>query len=299
MPTRPSELFAGTWLITEYVYDPDGTPVGTLRRRQRLEPQAEGHARVFVTYEPRLKIDPHPVAIIEGDWTFEMVTGGRLRRYYGPDLIGVGMTWGTDAIMSQGLWPRVGYNFTSLHILTAADRQLTSTKIYQLGQLVAVCVGVGTPEALITGEHPYPAFTNPMLPAEVAAHWYGTAAVFDPGYRVQAEWNVVRHYGPQGWRDEVVSGARTTLTLDDMGRYQRISGSGDGLARRYGWALETTYFNTPSPASERGAFGEVWRYDGVEIVDPARKLLVNVTHSYADGVLAQISITRFRPNVIQ
>lgn len=298
MSARQPDYFVGTWLISEYVYAPDGTFIGTLRRRQRYEPQSEAHTRVFLSYDPHMKANDHLIACLAGDWTFEMNADGRLRRYYGPDVIGTAQNWGADLSTSKGLWRQVGLTFTSYTVLLAPNRLLMGAKFYRLGELVAVTVGVGTPEAFISGDYPYPAFTNPARPQEVTPLWYGTSAVYDPGHRVHAGWNVVRHYTPLGWRDEVVSGGQTAINLDDMGSYSRISGSGDGVARRYGWSVETTLINTPSLTSEYGAFGEVWTYDTVEILDAASKTLISLTHSYADGTFAQLSLTKFKPSTM-
>jgi hypothetical protein len=296
MTTR-SDGVVTSWLFSEYVYDPDGNFVGILQQRRRLEAQANGATRIYQSCVPRLKSDAHPLRALEGEWIYDITREGRIRRHVGPDVVGTGLKWGPDALTLRGVWPRFGHNFTQFSIHIAPNRQVTGGKVFNAGECIANLIGIGVPEVIGT-ESPYPTFTNPMLPQEIALTWSGTALIFDPGYRVQAEYNVIRQFTPLGWRDQLEGGKPTVINLEDMGQRWRITGSGEGVVKRYGWGLEATRYFTPSPQIERSAMGELWQYETSEVLDATSKTLISMTYSYTDSVFAQVSITKLKPNTI-
>jgi hypothetical protein len=296
MTTR-SDGFMGSWLISEYLYTPDGTFVGILQQRRRMEPQPDGSTRVFQSCVPRLKIEDHPMAAFEGEWVYDIGRDGRYRRYYGPDMIGTGLKWGPDSLTGRGIWPRFGHNFTSFSVMIAPDRQIIGGRYFNAGECIANMIGIAVPE-LLGVDNPYPAFTNPVNPAEIAQTWSGTVLIFDPGYRVQAEYNMIRQFTPHGWTDQVEGGTQAQFMLDEMADRTLIRGSGAGVAKRYGWCVETTSIDTPEAGISRTANAEVWQRDSIDVLDAASKTLVGITQSYMDGLFAQINIIKLKPNTI-
>ncbi|MBX3082828.1 MAG: hypothetical protein KF716_14410 [Anaerolineae bacterium] len=291
------ENFAGSWLVSEYVYNPDGTFVGILQQRRRMEPQADGSTRVFLSCEPRLKIENHPISAFEGEWVYEIGRDGRYRRYLGPDMLGTGLKWGPDALTGRGIWPRFGHNFTNFSLTIAPNRQIFGGRYFNAGECIANVMGVAVPE-LMGIENPYPAFTNPTRPADIAQTWSGTVLIFDPGYRVQAEYNMIRQFTPQGWMDQVEGGTQTQFIMDEAYDRLLISGSGVGVAKRYGWCIETSTIDTPSENGQHTLGGEVWQRDSIDVLDAASKTLIGFTQSYVDGLFAQINIFKLKPNTI-
>lgn len=141
------DRFGGDWLITEYVYDPDGTFRGEVAQRRIVEPSGEGRLLVTQQCHPSSQLDDHPMAAFAGEWVFDLEVDGAQRRYLGPDVVGFGTVWQPGALTGQGLWPRFGYEFESYSVLVAPDRQLTGGFFSLAGRSVADIVGVAVPEA--------------------------------------------------------------------------------------------------------------------------------------------------------
>ncbi|MBX3061622.1 MAG: hypothetical protein U0528_20145 [Anaerolineae bacterium] len=289
MTGRLPDRSGNQWLLSNYVFDADGHYVGLIHQRRRLEQRSDGTTRILQICEPHLRVPNHPMAAFAGEWTFDLSYEGRIRRYQGPDMIGAGLAWGNDALTARGVWPRFGYNYTSFSVLISPERQITGEKFYKAGQLVANVIGIGVPEVVDAGVNPFPAFGNPIKPQEIASTWHGTSAIFDPGWRVQAQGNVIRLYGGESWRDQVELGSQSAVELHPDGDSYRVRGTMEGTAKRSGWLLE---YSAVSIAHE------VWQQDTVEVLDSGSKTLVTLTHAYVDGALAQVTITRFKPNLI-
>ncbi|WP_419918811.1 hypothetical protein [Candidatus Poriferisocius sp.] len=141
------DSFGGAWLVSEYVYDPDGTYRGSVAQRREVVQIAEGHLRVTQLCEPAAELAGHPMAGFAGEWVFELEVAGTQRRYLGPDVVGLGIEWQPGAMTGQGLWPRFGYEFESYSVLVAPDRQLTGGFFSRAGRSVADIVGVAVPES--------------------------------------------------------------------------------------------------------------------------------------------------------
>jgi len=141
-----TDRFGGTWLVTEYVHDPDGRFAGIVRQRRTVEALAPGRIRVTQVCEPDKRLDRHPMGAFAGRWVFEGTTEGALRVYEGPDVVGYGVEWSPGAMTSQGLWPRFGYAFESYGVVIAPDRQLTGGFFALAGRSVADIVGVAQPD---------------------------------------------------------------------------------------------------------------------------------------------------------
>ena len=142
-----ADRFGGAWLVTEHVYDPDGTYRGSVAQRRRVEPADRGRVRVVQHCEPSPDLDGHPMAAFAGDWIFELQVDGRRRRYLGPDVMGAATEWQPGTMTGRGIWPRFGYEFESYSVLVAPDRQLTGGFFSLAGRSVADIVGVAVPES--------------------------------------------------------------------------------------------------------------------------------------------------------
>ena len=142
-----ADRFGGAWLVTEHVYDPDGTYRGSVAQHRRVEPADRGRIRVVQHCEPSPDLDGHPMAAFAGDWTFELQVDGPRRRYLGPDVMGAATEWQPGTMTGRGIWPRFGYEFESYSVLVASDRQLTGGFFSLAGRSVADIVGVAVPES--------------------------------------------------------------------------------------------------------------------------------------------------------
>lgn len=142
-----SDSFGGAWLVTEYVYDPDGTHRGTVAQRRCVEPVDEARLRVTQQCEPSATLGGHAMGRFAGEWVFDLEVDGDQRRYLGPDVVGTATQWQPGAMTGQGLWPGFGYEFESYSVLVAPDRQLTGGFFSLTGRSVADIVGVAVPEA--------------------------------------------------------------------------------------------------------------------------------------------------------
>ncbi len=139
-----SDSFAGRWLVSEYVFDPDGRFVGVVRQLRSLERLACGRIRVTQVCEPGKSLVGHPMGAFAGKWVFELEAKGAERRYLGPDVVGCGREWSPGALTGEGIWPRFGYSFESFSVLTDPGRQLTGGFFSLAGRSVADIVGVAT-----------------------------------------------------------------------------------------------------------------------------------------------------------
>ena len=167
------DRFGGAWLVTEYVYDPDGTYRGTVAQRRCVEQIDETRLRVTQQCQPSPTLDTHAMAAFAGEWVFDLEVVGNQRRYLGPDVMGTATQWQPGAMTGQGLWPRFGYEFESYSVLVAPDRQLTGGFFSLAGRSVADIVGVAVPEA--SGIEPRLELSAPL--PEVDDEWQLSRAV--------------------------------------------------------------------------------------------------------------------------
>ncbi|NUM45586.1 MAG: hypothetical protein HUU38_12850 [Anaerolineales bacterium] len=162
MPPAPS--FLGSWLVSEYIYNPDNTFAGINHQRRMLH-QHDGLIRVTQICDPEPALDTHPMAAFRGEWVFDLRVDGLTRHYLGPDVVGAGQMIADGVMMGQGRWPRFGYDFTSFSILVTPAYQFTGGQFLDGERLVANIVGLAVPE---TEKPEYPHFTNPLWAAKMA-----------------------------------------------------------------------------------------------------------------------------------
>ena len=204
-----SDPFAGAWLVTEYVHDPDGRLAGIVRQRRTLEATAPHVIRVTQVCEPE-GLDGHPMQDFAGTWVFDLRIDGARRIYEGPDVVGHGYEWSPGAMTGRGVWPRFGHTFESFAVLVAPDRQLTGGFFGLAGRPVADIVGVAEPdrgrwpELDLSAAPSPPAAVGPGVerrvgPLAVAEHWaLAHRAGADPGDRRPARRSLSHHRGPPG-----------------------------------------------------------------------------------------------------
>ena len=168
-----ADPFSGDWLVTEHVYDPDGTYRGLVAQRRRVEPVGHGRIRVVQHCEPSPELDGHPMAAFAGDWIFELEVDGTRRRYLGPDVMGAATEWQPGTMTGRGIWPRFGYEFESYSVLVAPDRQLTGGFFSLAGRSVADIVGVAVPGVGRDRAPPRPVGTGPRGGRPLAAAPHG------------------------------------------------------------------------------------------------------------------------------
>jgi len=270
--------FLGSWLVSEYVYNPNGALVGVVHQRRELARLPNGNLRVWQFCEP---CDfEHPLAKREGEYVFELQVEGRARRYLGPDVIGSGLNWGEGVLTARGLWPRLGHNFTSFSVQTGAERQVTGGKFFNASEMVANIVGVAEVKRENVKAEGWPKLEGPILAQETSERWCGTARTVDAGGKVIAERVVERRYSGLGWEDSDEAGA---VRLTENGdRYFFSTANLAGLAKRMGWLMEIEAFGA-------GGVSVEW----LEVVDGAE--LIGLRRRKCDEVIQQVEILQLKP----
>lgn len=141
-----SDNFTGRWLVTEYVYNPDGTFAGIVHQKRYVERQSDTHLRVIQDCQPSSELESHVMGQFAGHWEFDLHINAHQREYHGIDVVGTGNPYGKNTMLGQGIWTRFGYNFTSFGVLPSPERQLTGGAFYNVNQMVARIIGVASPE---------------------------------------------------------------------------------------------------------------------------------------------------------
>ena len=147
------DKFLGRWLVTEYVFNPDGRYAGSVKQKRDLHELANGRIRVTQQCQPDSDLAQHPLARFAGEWQFELSRDGRVRHYHGPAVIGTGVTLCDGVMTGSGVWPTLGFTFRSYGILPHPQRQLTGGQFFLPGETVANIIGVAEPEE-ISGAYP-------------------------------------------------------------------------------------------------------------------------------------------------
>ena len=147
------DRFGGAWLVTEYVFDPDGTHRGTVSQHRRVEATGDHSMRVTQHCRPSPELANHAMAAFAGEWVFDLAVAGDQRHYLGPDVVGMATQWQPGAMTGRGCWPRFGYEFESYGVMVAPDRQLTGGSFSLAGRSVVDIVGVAAPESAGAAPH--------------------------------------------------------------------------------------------------------------------------------------------------
>lgn len=279
-----SNNFTGHWLVSEYVYNPDGTFAGIVHQRRMLEPQSNGRIRVIQQCEPNAELAQHPMGEFKGEWVFDLVVDGRKRRYLGVDVVGEGLAWGKEAITGRGVWTRFGHNFTSFGVMVTPELQITGGKFYNASEMIANIIGVAVPERK-DAPNQYLDFSGVHLASEGATRWHGSSIRFNADGTERELLTVKRAYVGCDWEDEYLETGETTKVLfTDRQTRQLISRTTIGIAKRSGWLLDMEAVN------EAGVF-----YEAMQVLVNFADTLLSLRRAWADNRLLYLEVMRLSP----
>ncbi len=280
---RPSS-FLGSWLVSEYVYNPDGSFAGIIHQKRDLEKLSNGHIRVTQHCQPSSNLATHPMGRFIGKPVFDLSVEGRIRHYHGPAVLGTGLTWGDGAMTGRGLWTEFGYNFSSFAVQPNPERQITGGKFFMATEMAANIVGLAMPAS---ANADYPEFIGTQWAGEVAKVWRGECRQCRPDGAVLAEKAVGRIYtDPCRWEED-----DSAIELSDERTGYRVTGNYRsnellGFAKRYGWMLEMELVMTKSNAVV---------CETQEILENAGKNLIVMRRWYKNQTLETLEIIRLKP----
>jgi len=285
--------FLGAWLVTEYVYNPNGSFAGIVRQRRELEQLENGRIRVTQHCRPEPSLHTHPMGRFTGTPVFELSVDGRYRRYHGPAVIGTGQPWGEGAMTGRGLWPEFGHNFRSFALLPEPHWQLTGGQFFNATEMMANIVGVAVNE---NSSDEWPELEGPHWAGDVATNWHGTIHRVSKEGIVEREIPLHRHYGQHfddqlSWTDHWDDRVNFALDLQPkIGRlhFKGIGESGvvlQGIGKQFGWLLEI------EAATDLGVTLEL-----MEVLDGRSGHLVGLRRWLCDGEVAWVEVMMLRPN---
>lgn len=276
------DTFLGAWLVSEYIYNPDGRFAGIVRQRRELTQLANGRIRVTQHCTPDAALQTQAMGQFSGEWVFELSVDGRFRRYHGPDVIGSGTTWGEGVLTGHGLWPRFRHNFRSFAALPTPQQQLTGGQFFQASEMVANIVGIAVPE---TAANEYPDFAGSVWANELTPAWHGRYRLVSASGEVRQETAVERRYSENGrWRDVSGDGQSSFWQLQPQALAlcainEAVSDPLLGLSKQVGWMLEAELVNkTGQMVAIR------------EVVNGRAGHLVSLRHWWQDGILNHVEI---------
>jgi hypothetical protein len=290
---KESGAFLGSWLVREYVYNPDGSLAGTVRQRRELARLANGRIRVTQHCQPDPELATHPLGRFTGSPVFELSVEPPYRYYHGPAVVGTAVSWSDGVMTGRGLWPEFGHNFRSFAILATPERQLTGGKFFNASQMVANIAGLALPEETAAG---WPTLDGPHWPGELAVEWVGTVETVAVGTMASQKRPLHRDYGPgQSWHDRLEDGSTIQWWLKQDDQRYRILGKQygtslrggrplQGIGKQFGWMLEIEAITNINSTIEL-----------MELFDPANGHVVGLRHRFVNNELAEVEIIRLRP----
>lgn len=272
--------FLGAWLVSEYVYNPNGRLAGIIQQRRELEQLDNGRIRVTQHCQPSAELDGHPMARFTGEPVFELSIDGRYRRYHGPAVIGTGISWGEGAMTGRGIWPEFGHNFRSFAVLPSTNLQLTGGKFFNATEMIANIAGVAVPEAEADG--------YPILPQTYAPEtdvWLGTCTTVMADGSVIVTQPIQRtfvtcHDTYIHWQED---GTEWHFTTED-GRTEVQAQQLYGTAKQFGPLLEMELVYENGRTLEQ-----------LELLDTMHNHLIAIRRWYQDEILERVEVLRLRP----
>ena len=279
-----SDKFTGNWLVSEYVYNPDGSFAGIVQQKRQLETLANGKIRVIQHCTPSETLQNHPMQAFAGEWVFDLSIDGRRRLYHGSAVVGLGLAWNKEIITGEGYWTDFGHNFTSFGMLCTPERQITGGKFYSGSEMIANIIGVAIPETSDKQDQ-YPEFTGSHNPLETSDTWVGETLVFDADGKEIAQKDTTREFNANGWIDNVEDDTEPRIVQHE--RYDtrlRISGTAGGIAKRFGWLLDSASFEAPNRSMTSSL-----------ILDNHGENLLEFNYIKHDHVLTQVEIVKLKP----
>ncbi len=273
--------FLGAWLVSEYVYNPDGSFAGINHQRRVLHTLADGRIRVTQTCSPDSALQAHALARFGGAWVFDLSLDGRARRYLGPDVIGMGLTWGEGVLTGRGLWPRLGFNFTSFSMLVNPQRQLTGGVFHTAGAVQANIVGVAVSEDVSGGQ--YPVFGAATRPEQLSDRWRGTLRSLKADGSPEGESAFSRRYTGGGW-EESEGGAWAFAPAPQRGICRLSSGALSGFSKQTGPMLKAEL-----------AAGTETILEMMEVLDADTGSLLGLRKWFTDQALTRVAFYHLKP----
>lgn len=280
MSTQSS--FIGSWLVSEYIYNSNGSFAGINHQRRVLETLSSGNIRVTQICDPAPELDDHPLGRFRGEWVFDLSTDGRARRYHGPDVIGTGLSWGAGVITGRGFWTRLGFNFTSYGMLATPDRQLTGGKFFTASEMKANIVGLAVNEEKANGQ--YPEFDERQYPEQISAKWSGSLRHMKADGSLEVEENFSKQYTGNGWEESGSHPLWEFGPAPDLNSQRLTCGSITGLSKRTGHMLEAEL------VAGAGTVLEL-----TEILDPSGGNLLGLRKWFVDHALTNVEFYRLKP----
>ncbi len=284
--------FLGAWLVTEYVYNSDGSFAGTVRQRRELERLENGRIQVTQHCQPDEALADHAMGEFTGKPVFELSVDGRYRRYHGPAVLGTGRPWGDGAMTGRGFWPEFGHNFRSFAVLPEPHWQLTGGKFFRATEMLANIAGVAVNEKF---SQDWPTLEGPHWAGDVATNWRGTIRQLGADGIVQREVPIHRHYGQHfndqlSWADHWDGRVNFAVDLHPKRRSLRVNGVGEpgvtlyGIGKQFGWLLEIEAVSDPGVTLEL-----------MEVLDGRSGHLVGLRRWLRDNELERIEVIQLRP----
>lgn len=285
MDQTMNEGFTGHWLVTEYVFHPNGQFAGIIQQRRILEPRPDGSIRVIQQCTPSHELSNHPMSHFRGEWVFDLKREGTIRHYMGPDVVGYGIGCGENLLIGRGVWPHFGHNFTSFSVLTQADRQITGGKFFNAAEMVANIIGVAVPETHARKDE-FPELALHHLPERVNLSWIGRQAEFmSSGDKIGETLPIQRRYALNAWQDSLENTAIVSgIELHDHPDRIQITGSIEGIAKRSGGFLEYTGIDTSGASIE-----------AMTILDLPANTLLEVLQRKCPGKSETVLLRQFHP----
>lgn len=277
--------FLGAWLVTEYVYNPNGRFAGIIQQRRELEQLDNGRIRLTQHCQPSAELDGHPMARFTGKPVFELSVDGRIRCYHGPAVLGTGLAWGEGAMTGRGVWPEFGHNFRSFSVLATPNRQLTGGQFFNATEMIANIAGVAVPE---TEGAVYPTIDHDTTAYETSPIWNGRYRQLSAAGALIQEVDFERRYTENGrWHDVISTDHDYFFDIQpEQNRIlAQINGeTGVGFVKTFGWMWEAELVTYDG-----------WAVEIKELLDASEGHLVSLRHWLKDGQLEQVEVLRLRP----
>ena len=169
--------FGGVWRVHERVFSPAGEALGAVFQRRSVEDLGGGHLRVTQDCTPEARLAEHAMGRFRGHHVFEMTRLGAQRLYHGPAVLGRAVTLGDGGLVGEGIWPALGWAFTSWSVLVEPARQLTGGCFFEHGVPLAVIWGTAQPEEQTHGAPMDERREGETTPGRLASSWGGSALV--------------------------------------------------------------------------------------------------------------------------
>lgn len=279
------DRFLGAWDVTEFIYSAEGQALGTLRQQRRLYADSLDDSIVVEQHcRPADSLRGHPMEAFAGDFRFRLQKSGRERHYQGPDVEGLGLSFGENYLCGSGVWPRFGYNFRSWSVRLDDTRQLTGGVFFRGHHVVAVIFGIGQQ---VEGE----TRSVPSIPDQRIHGGSGSTIQLDLATDSERSATIQRQLIDAGSWHEVTADQTEIFQLEARGAGQSIIQRRDasGTIKARGTAL--AYGPLLSWETHGGGATSTL---GLEISDPFANQQFSIRQHFKRGQLLRLEGLHFR-----